>query len=176
MTVLQIDKEKFKIILTHTEVYLCFGSYERLRELGTGVRSAIKTLIKDIVYENWGSENVKVQVWIAAKENLGAKIFLKAKLKTGGETVIDFENSENMTRALIILYNNGLGKESELYKTEKGFRLILKEQPESLFVINEFAKSIKSSYLLAEGTREYGKLLAESNAVEKYAKAFLERL
>lgn len=176
MTVLQIDKEKFKIVLTHTEVNLCFGSYERLRELGIGVRSAIKTLIKDIVNENCGSDGIKVQVWVAAKENFGAKIFLKIKCKTNDETVVHFENSENMTRALVILYKKGLGSESSLYKTEEGFRLILKEKTESLFVINEFARSIKNSCVLAERTREYGKPLAEGNAVEKYAKAFLESL
>lgn len=174
LTVLKVEKEKYKIILTHTEVILCFGSYEKLKGMGVNVRAAIKTLISDIIYENEKLYTTKVLVTVSSKENVGAQIFVNLKEKSICDTVVCFENGDALIEAAIILYKNGLCKESGLYKTKKGYQLILKEPSESLFVINEFAKNIKSSNILAESVKEYGKIILEENAVEKLARAFLK--
>ena len=174
MTVLQLEKDKFKIILTHTEVILCFGSYERLKGMGINVRAAIKTLVSDIVFEK-GEPPVRAAVTVASKEDLGAHIFLILKRKTPEKTVVHFNDGNALADAMIILYKRGITTPCSLYKMEKGYRIVLNEPVDSLYVINEFARFIKGSYILAENTDEYGKLLIRDNAIERLAVPFLKR-
>ena len=173
MTVLQLEKDKYKIILTHTEVILCFGSYERLKAMGINVRAAIKTLVSDIIFEK-GEIPIRAAVTVASKEALGAHIFLTLKRRILEKTVVHFDNSNALADAMIILYKKGIRADCSLYKMEKGYRIVLIEPVDSLYVINEFSIFIKTSEILAEKTSEYGQLLIKDNAIERFATPFLK--
>lgn len=185
MTVSVITQNKIRILLTHTEVITCFGEYSTLYSLGPKVKSSLNLLLNDIITtHSLFNKNCKISAKIKVKENFGCEILLVAllpKRKTpDNECVFEFSDSEALTAGITELYKNVRNFRflSHLYKTEKGYSLIVNCQnpKEQLFVLHEFCFEINDSQNAVEYTKEYGKPLILNCAIERYGKFFSKRL
>ena len=184
MTVSIIAKNKLRILLTHTEVIACFGEYEKLFGMTSGVKTALNFLINDIISQKriFG-ENSKISAKLTVRRNFGCEIILTELLPKITDTeesgcLFEFEDSDALTRGIAELYKNksNFGFKSHLYKTESGYRLLVscKKPKERLFLLNEFCFKISENLRDIEYTKEYGKPLILNCAIEKYGEIFLK--
>lgn len=183
MTVLHIDRNRIKVILTDTEVISCFGAYERLCTMSGSIKSALNALLRDIITDYRRTCNkCKIVANIRAKKNCGCEITLSAvgtrHSQEEKEYIYDFADTEDLTRAILQLYRQrGMRSiKSSLYKMPRGFRLLIKsgKSRDSFFVLNEFCLKSSCSHTEAEYTREHGKPLITETAVKKYGSVFFK--
>lgn len=176
MTVLELDSSKLIISLTHTEVLCCFYSYERLNSLSHSVKTAINLLIHGVANNSNFKKGLPLSAKIKIINNNGCKITVTPKEPVRKKTLkiyaLDFACNEDLTRTIILLYRRLAARRlfSSIYKTEKGYRLIIKtKNPSALYGADEFYENLA---LLNEDTSETGKLLMYGNAILKYGKIF----
>jgi len=183
MTIMQINEKRTKITLSHVEVISCFGTYERLKSSPDSVKFTIRALLCDILNGYAAKYNdCRLLARVRAEQNCGCEITLSVIEKECrgkvAEYVFDFCDSENLTKAVKVLYGQKdlRNLESSLYKMSGGYRLIVKtsENTQRLFIINEFSSRKSDSRTVVEYTREHGRLLIENNAIEKYGSAFFK--
>ncbi|MBR7133095.1 MAG: hypothetical protein IKD04_06130 [Clostridia bacterium] len=179
MTVSKINSEAIRVVLTHTEVLSCFGTYERLFLMNDGTKQVLTALLRDIISENRDIyQNRKILARVKAQRDNGCEIVLSAlsvgEARMAKEYVASFPDSESLTQALLMLYScRTLCTESSLYKCDCGYRLILSSCDEAVgLLLNEFCHAVSCSALEAEAVREYCKLIAENGVIQRYGAAF----
>ena len=88
----------------------------------------------------------------------------------------EFKNSEELTGCILAIYKFKKFKNinSSLYKTNKGYCLILKSPKncKSHNLIKEFCNNFTFSQILIEKVEEYEKILIAKKAIEIYGAAF----
>lgn len=85
-----------------------------------------------------------------------------------------FANSENLTSGIEFLYRTRIHFKSDLYKTEKDYRIVIssyKFNP-ALLTFKEFCVRSTTNDIEIEFTKEHGKLLIEKNAIKTFGKYF----
>lgn len=179
MTVSDIQGNKIKISLTDVEVLSCFGSYERLFSMTKAIKSAVQSLLEDIIAQKGYADCEKMLVEIKAKKNCGCIITVSLLSgNTQKSYIFEFADSESLTRAVVILYKDRRTRrlESRLYKMPQGFRLIIfsREYKPVFFLLNEFCRRQNSCPIELAYTEEYGKPLISENAIEIYGSAFTQ--
>lgn len=181
MTVSQISENQIKVILTNTEVLGCFGAYERLYTMSDSIKSALNALVREIIADyGFIHKNCKVLARIKARKHIGCEITLSAVKRRSQqyETPLTFEfgGCEELTQGILRLYSIRENRrlKSSLYRLNDNFRLIIiaNKTLEHFFMMNEFCRRISDCEAVAEYTKEYGKLIIENNAIEKYGSAF----
>ena len=176
MTVLELGTNKLLISLTHTEVLCCFYSYERLNSLSNSVKTAINLLILGIADESRLKKGLPLSAKIKIMNNNGCKITVTQKEPISKRVyrtyALDFACNEDLTQTIIMLYRRNFAKRlfSSIYKTETGYRLIIKtKNPSALYGTDEFYQKLT---VLNDEYTESGKLLLYGNAIFKYGKIF----
>lgn len=176
MTVFKPRANKIKISLTNIEVLSCFGSYERLFTMSKPIKAAIKALLFDIALKENIETYKKIKIDVKAKKNSGCVITVSLiKMELKKYYIFDFSNSENLTRAVLLLYKNRATKNinSTLYKMPDFFRLIIySEFKPILNSLNEFYFRKSENLLEKAYSEEYGKVLIQDFAVKTYAQFF----
>lgn len=176
MTIFKPKANKIKISLTNIEVLSCFGSYERLFTMSKPIKEAIKALLFDIALKEDIINFKKVKIDVKAKKNMGCVIIVnlyKKELKK--YYIFDFLNSENLTKAVLLLYKNRATKNinSTLYKMPNFFRLIIYSEFKPNFtLLNEFCFRKSENLFEKAYSEEYGKVLIENFAIRTYAQFF----
>jgi hypothetical protein len=176
LTVLELDNKKLLISLTHIEVLSCFYSYERLNSLSHSVKMAISLLILGVADQSNIKKGIPLSAKIKVLDNRGCEITVtpketerKRKYKT---YQLDFACNEDLTGTIIMLYRRPNAKRlfSSIYKTENGYRLIIKtKNPSALYGTDEFYRKLT---VFSNEYTESGKLLLYGNAILKYGKIF----
>lgn len=182
MTVSDILGDKIKIHLSNAEVLDCFGNYERLYSMSDGIKSAFKELLTEVLSTRGLTFNQEMLIQIKAKKNDGCVIIIspssRRKNTEKAQYLYIFNNSEELTKGILFLYKFKANLESDLYKTDFDYRLIIysKDYKPYFLTLNEFAKKESRSPLEAAFTKEYGKLLIQKNAVKCYGKHFFKEI
>lgn len=176
MTVYNQSLDEIKIILTHTEVIACFGSYEKLTLMGENIKSSLSLLISEVTKDKIKNpKDYEIKGQIIAKKNFGCKIVLKLSKIETLETltaVYLFENSEKLISGIKILFANSTPL-SDLYLMPDGYRLITRNF-KLKFPAKEFELNFSNSPIHIAYTLEYGKPLILNNAVSKLRKTFIK--
>lgn len=176
MTVYKPKSGKIKISLTNIEVLTCFGSYERLFSMSKSIKTAIKALLFDIAIKENIEEFEKIKIDVKAKKNMGCIIIVTlSKRSVKKHYIFDFKNSENLTKAILLLYKNRSTKNinSTLYKMPNFFRLVIFSQSKPVFFqLDEFCFKKSEDPFDKAYSEEYGKPLITDTAIRTYAQYF----
>lgn len=176
MTVYNHKSGKIKISLTNVEVLTCFGSYERLFSMSKSIKSAIKALLFDIAIKENIQEFEKIKIDVKAKKNMGCIIIVTlSKRSVKKYYIFDFLGSENLTKAILLLYKNRSSKNinSTLYKMQNFYRLVIFSQFKPIFIqLDEFCFRKSENPIENAYSEEYGKPLIKDTAVQTYARFF----
>jgi len=177
MQVSTINPNKVKIVLTNTEVLCCFCSYEKLLSMCESTKILMKALLRDIAKEHSLTDCERLTARIHAGENYGCVIILsgtehkKTKLYT-----LEFNNSENLIRAIFLLKNRHkcTHKRSRLYLMKNTYRLLIESSKDKDYFLSltEFCDNLFSGRVHFEYTKEYGKPIIEHKAISRIANCF----
>lgn len=176
MTVYNTNIDEIKIILTHTEVIACFGSYEKLTLMGDNIKSSLSLLVSEVTKSR--IKNIKdyeIKGQIVARKNYGCRIILKLTKITEHiptHDIYSFKNSENLIAAIKTVFLNTDAK-SDLYLMPDGYRLIINDCNNLMPPFESGIETTNSPIALAF-TKEYGKPLILKNALFKLKKAFIK--
>ena len=176
MQISDLDSGKIKVTLTNTEVLCCFSSYEKLIEMNGYTKNILKRLLYEITEKHY--QNGKIDVKIYIRRNQGCIIILSPTcISINKENLIfEFSDIENLIKAAIFLEQNHNIKISKnsLYKIKNVYHITNEdnENPELIYIMNEFCDKIYKDIIKQQFTYEYGKLLIENNAIKTLADAF----
>lgn len=179
MTVSKINSQAIRVVLTHTEVLSCFGTYERLFLMNDSTKQVLTALLREIITENGDIyRNGRILARVRAQRDNGCEIVLSplnaGETRDAKEYVASFPDSESLTQALLMLYSrHAVCTESSLYKCDCGYRLILSSCDEDIKpLLNEFCPAVSCSALEAEAVREYCLPITANGVIQKYGAAF----
>ncbi len=177
MTVYNENLDEIKIILTHTEVIACFGSYEKLTLMGDNIKTSLSLLISEITRNKIKNpEDYEIKGKIIARKNFGCNIVLKLykteRLKNL-PTIFIFKHSEDLIFAVKTVFSFFKNVPSDLYLMPDGYRLVIKKSRFEI-VPSEFNINVKNSNIDLAFTEEYGKPLILNDAIYRLRKAFIK--
>lgn len=177
MTVYKPSRDEIKIILTHTEVIACFGSYEKLTLMGENIKASLSALISEVTKDEIKNpKDYEIKGQITAKKNFGCRIILKLYKFTKKEvshTIYSFSKSEHLIFAVKTAFARAESAQSDLYLMPDGYRLVVKNC-EYKILPEEFGFKAETGEIALAHTEEYGKLLILNNAISCLKKAFLK--
>lgn len=176
MTVYNESHDEIKIILTHTEVIACFGSYEKLTLMSDNIKTSLTLLISEVtkdLIKNPKDYEIKGQ--IVARKNFGCRILLKLSKpqKTAFSPIIYiFSDSESLIYAIKTAFAKTKAQ-SDLYLMDSGYRLTVKNCRPKIFP-QEFGFKSQSGEIALAYTEEYGKPLILNDAIYRLQKTFIK--
>lgn len=184
MTVRKVGESSLKISLTDKEVLSYFGAYEKIGSMSGGVKLIVSAMLDDIL-DDYGftGNDKKLLVEMRAKVNYGCEITVtiieekSRRMKSESKDYLfEFSGSESLIVGMMYLYRNRKDRrlKSSLYKMPNTYRLIICSTTyrDTFLKMNEFCIRQSDSPYEAAYTEEYGDLLIEENAIEKFGTAF----
>lgn len=184
MTVSKLSKNRIKIALSDSEVHYYFGSYEKIAEKSKTVQNTINNLLRQNI-DNYTAKNNqnKFIVEVIAQKDIGCEITVTAINKSttasrnlSTKYMLEFCDTESMTKAIIHLYTNRRYKHlsASLYKMHSAYRLTLTVPNKINFplTVSEFYLRKTDSPFEIAYTEEYGKLLIKDNAISHLGSLF----
>lgn len=179
MTVTDLDKGKIKIILTDKEIITLFGTYQRFYAMSDSIKPTFESILERVLISRGFSLNQELLIKVKAKENNGCVIIISpVSNRTKNEYLFIFENSEKLTNGILFLFRNKSTRnlESELFKTENDYRLIIYSRENNPIFLNlkEYCIPRRVKPFETDYTKEHGKLLIAQKAVKTFGSAFFK--